>query len=65
MKGNKTVFTASNINYKDGTYFIDMDGKKKGTSAILTNMLGDIALLIQDTNSKNLISGDKIKVIIP
>jgi molybdopterin molybdotransferase len=65
MKGNKTIFTASNISYKNGKYFIDMDGKKNGTSAILTNMLGDIALLIQNENSKNLVIGDKIKIIIP
>ncbi len=64
-KTNKSVFTASNLEYKDGKYHINMDGKKNGTSAILTNMLGDIALLIQEENSSNLNVGDKVKVIIP
>lgn len=61
----KTVFTACNLNYKDGNYYVDTNGKKVGTSAILTNMLGDIALLIQNDDSKNLKSGDKVKVLIP
>jgi molybdopterin molybdotransferase len=61
-KTKKTVFTACNLKYKDGEYFVDMDGKKEGTSAILTNMLGDIALLIQDENSDDLKVGDKVKV---
>ncbi len=64
-KTNKTVFTASNLEYKNNQYYINMDNKRQGTSAILTNMLGDIALLIQDNNSTDLKSGDKVKVIIP
>ncbi len=64
-KTNKTVFTASNLEYKNANFHINMDDKKQGTSAILTNMLGDIALLIQDEDSTDLKSGDKVKVIIP
>jgi len=64
-KTKKTVFTASNLVYKDGIYHINMDDKKQGTSAILTNMLGDIALLIQEENDKDLKKGDEVKIFIP
>ena len=64
-KTKKTVFTASNLEYIDGQYFINMDHKKQGTSAILTNMLGDVALLIQDEDDSNLSVGDKVKILLP
>jgi molybdopterin molybdotransferase len=64
-KTKKTVFTASNLEYKDGKYYINMDNKKQGTSAILTNMLGSVALLIQEENSIYLKAKDKVKVLIP
>ncbi len=64
-KAKKTIFTASNLEYRDGQYFINMDDKRQGTSAILTNMLGDIALLIQDEDSSDLKANDKVKILIP
>ena len=64
-KTNKTVFTASNIVYKNDSYHINMDGKKQGTSAILTNMLGDVGLLIQEEDDININEGDKTKILIP
>ncbi|MBD3831492.1 MAG: molybdopterin molybdotransferase MoeA, partial [Arcobacter sp.] len=57
-KTDKTVFTACNVKYLNGEYVIDFEGKKEGTSAILTNMLESPALLIQDEDSKDLKSGD-------
>ena len=63
-KTKKTVFTAGNISLVEGDYYIDFNGKKKGTSAILTNMLGDIALLIQDENSQDLKANQKVKVLL-
>ena len=62
-KGNKTTFTAVNLTLKDGQYFVDFDGKKTGTSAILTNLLGNSGLLICDTNEINYEIGDKVKVL--
>ena len=62
-KAPKTVFSACNVINKDGEYHINFDGKKMGTSAILTNMLGDVGLLIQEEESTNLSKGDKVKVI--
>lgn len=63
-KGNKTNFTACNVSFKDGSYHINFEGKKHGTSAILTNMLGNPGLLIQEESSNNLTQGDSVKVIL-
>ncbi|MDX4061835.1 molybdopterin molybdotransferase MoeA [Aliarcobacter skirrowii] len=60
---NKKIFTACNVEYKNGEYIIDFVGKKSGTSAILTNMLGSPALLIQEENS-SLKSGDLVDIIL-
>ena len=63
-KGNLTTFTACNVNFKDASYHINFEGKKHGTSAILTNMLGNPGLLIQEKNSSHLNKGTKVKVIL-
>jgi len=60
----KAEFTACHISMKDGEYFVDFEGKKSGSSAILTNMLGETVLLVtsEDDISKNI--GDRIKVML-
>ena len=63
-KAPKTIFTACNVNFEEGIYKIDFKDKKQGTSAILTNMLGNPGLLIQEELSLNLKNGDKVKVIL-
>ncbi len=63
-KGNKTTFTACNVEFKDGNYHIDFDGKKSGSSAILTNMLENCGLLFQEADSDNISTGDRVKVIL-
>jgi len=63
-KGNLTNFTACNVNFKDGSYYINFEGKKHGTSAILTNMLGNPGLLIQEKDSSHLKKGDNVKTIL-
>ncbi len=63
-KGNKTTFEACNVQLQDGKYYADFDGKKSGTSAILTNMLGNIGLLIQNEVKAPLNVGDLVDVII-
>jgi len=63
-KSNKTTFTSCNVIYKDGNYHIDFDGKKNGSSAILTNMLGDSGLLFQEADSGAISKGDRVKVIL-
>ncbi len=63
-KGDKTIFEACNLNLIDGKYYVDFDGKKSGTSAILTNMLGDTGLLIQGEVKAPLNVGDLVDVIV-
>jgi len=63
-KAPKTIFTACNVLLEDGQYKIDFEGKKNGTSAILTNMLGNPGLLVQEEESSNLSKGEKVKVIL-
>lgn len=61
---DKTIFTACNVNYENGEFLIDFVGKKQGTSAILTNMLGNPALLIQDEKSPDIKAGDLVDIIL-
>ncbi|PUE63866.1 molybdopterin molybdotransferase MoeA [Arcobacter caeni] len=60
----KTIFTACNVEYKNSEYQINFDGKKQGTSAILTNMLESPALLIQKENSENIKAGDLVDILL-
>lgn len=63
-KMKKTIFTACNVKYEENEYKIDFEGKKQGTSAILTNMLGSPALLIQDENSEDIKNGDLVDILL-
>jgi len=60
----KAEFTACNISLVHGEYYVDFEGKKVGSSAILTNMLGDIALLVtsEDDTSKEI--GDEVSILL-
>jgi molybdopterin molybdotransferase len=60
----KTIFSACNVRYEKGEYWVDFEGKKEGTSAILTNMLGNTALLIQNEDSKDLKANDTVEIIL-
>lgn len=64
MKMQKTIFTACNVEYTNNEYTINFDGKKKGTSAILTNMLESPALLIQKDDSKDIKTGDLVDILL-
>ena len=63
-RAKKAEFTACNISLIHGEYYVDFQNKKVGTSAILTNMLGDIALLVtsEDDSSKEV--DDEVKVLL-
>jgi len=63
-KAPKTIFSACNVELQNGNYHINFKGKKNGTSAILTNMLGNPGLLIQEESTLNLQKSDKVKVIL-
>ena len=61
---SKTIFTACNVEYINGEYTINFDGKRQGTSAILTNMLESPALLIQKDDSDDIKSGDLVDILL-
>jgi molybdopterin molybdotransferase len=63
-RAKKAEYTACNISLEDGRYRVDFDGKKVGSSAILTNMLGDIALLVtsEDDSSKKV--DDEVDILL-
>jgi len=62
-KTQKTEFIAANLNYVDGKYLVDFDGKKSGSSAILTNMLGNIGLIHVPQESGDIEKGSEVEVI--
>ena len=62
-KSTKTEFVAANLSYVDGKYQVDFEGKKSGSSAILTNMLGAVGLICLDSHQGDLKIGDEIDVI--
>ena len=63
-RAKKAEFTACNVSLEEGRYYVDFEGKKVGSSAILTNMLGDVALLAtsEDDTSKEV--GDEVSVLL-
>ena len=62
-RAKKTEFSPCNLHFKNARYEVDFKGKKIGSSAILTNMLGPCALVVTSENAKSLEIGDKVKVI--
>lgn len=63
-RAKKAEFTACNASLMQGEYYVDFKDKKVGSSAILTNMLGDVALLVtsEDDSSKEI--GDEVTVLL-
>ncbi len=63
-RAKKAEFTACNVSLLQGEYYIDFKDKKIGSSAILTNMLGDVALLCtsEDDTSKEI--GDEVSILL-
>ncbi len=63
-RAKKAEFTACNVIIEEGRYFVDFEGKKVGTSAILTNMLGNSALLYtaEDDSSKD--AGEEVDIVL-
>jgi len=59
-----TEFTACNVVVEDGEYFVNFEGKKVGSSAILVNMLDSSALMISGEDDKNLEAGTFVNVIL-
>lgn len=59
-----TEFTACNVVIEDGEYFINFQGKKVGSSAILTNMLNGSALMVSGEDDKFLEAETYVNVIL-
>ena len=59
-----TEFTACNVVVEDGEYYVNFEGKKVGSSAILTNMLNESALMIAGEDDKFLEEGTYVSVIL-
>ncbi len=62
-RSKKTEFAACHLTYENGTYVADFEGKKSGSSAILTNMLGDTGLLDIPRESSDIEAGSTVDVI--
>lgn len=62
-RSNKSEFTACNLTFLDGRYWVDFEGKKSGSSAILTNLLGNAALMICGEDDAILEVGTQVRVI--
>jgi len=63
-RAKKAEFTACNLTLEEGEYFVDFTGKKVGSSAILTNMLGDVALVVTSEGESSKEAGEKISVLL-
>jgi len=63
-RAKKAEFTACNISLMQGEYYVDFKGKKVGSSAILTNMLGNVALLVTSEDDTSKETGDEVTVIL-
>jgi molybdopterin molybdotransferase len=62
-RANKTDFTACNLRLVDGKYQVDFEEKKVGSSAILTNMLGEVGLLMTSEEEGSKEKGDEVTVL--
>ena len=63
-KSKKTEFTPCNIHFNNGFIEVDFKGKKDGTSAIMTNMIGVSALAVTPEDGTNLEIGDYIDLFM-
>ncbi len=63
-RAKKAEFTACNVTLQAGEYVVDFKDKKVGSSAILTNMLGEVALLFtsEDDSSKDV--GEEVEILL-
>ncbi len=63
-RAKKAEFTACNVTLEAGRYFVDFVGKKIGTSAILTNMLGSTGLLYTTEEESSKAVGEEVNLIL-
>ncbi len=63
-RSKKSEFTACNLSFEEGRYRVDFDDKKSGSSAILTNMLHNAALMVTGEDDGDLDAGMSVRVIV-
>jgi len=63
-RARKAEFTACNLSLVDGRYFVDFEGKKVGSSAILSNMLGSVALVVTSEEDTSREAGEEVDVLL-
>ncbi|RLA69228.1 MAG: molybdopterin molybdenumtransferase MoeA [Epsilonproteobacteria bacterium] len=63
-RAKKAEFTACNASLLQGKYYVDFKGKKVGSSAILTNMLGEVALLETSEDDTSKAVGDEVDILL-
>ncbi len=63
-KSKKTEFTPCNVKIINGDFHINFKGKKDGTSAIMTNMLGSDALCVTGADGDSLNRGEPIDIYL-
>jgi len=63
-RAKKAEFTACNASLLQGEYYVDFKDKKVGSSAILTNMLGEVALLETSEDDTSKAIGDEVTVLL-
>jgi len=61
---HKAEFTACNLRLEEGEYLCDFEGKKSGSSAILTNLLGDTGLLWLTEEEGDKEAGEMVRVVM-
>lgn len=59
-----TEFTPCNVVIEDGEYLVDFKGKKRGSSAILTNLLNNSALMVTGEDDGDLQEGTLVNIIL-
>ncbi len=62
-RSNKSEFAACNLSFEEGRFWVDFEGKKAGSSAILTNLLGNAGLMICGEEDSELEAGTLVRVI--
>ncbi len=62
-KSKKTEIAVGNLHFVENEYLVDFKGKRAGSSAILTNMLGAVALIMIDKESGDLEAGSMVDFI--
>ncbi len=58
-----TEFVACNLHVRDGRFFVNLDSKREGSSAIITNLLDNSALLRVEKETKIIKKSEKVKIL--